>query len=324
MKAIRIHRTGDPQELLYEECADPIVDPEDVLIKVDAVGVNYTDILTRSGVNPPSELPWIPGQEAAGIVLKVGSEVTEIEVGDKVVSVHVPNAYATLQSAPWRNLVKIPSSIDVNMAAAAMIQGLTAHYLCNTTSKLSAGDTVLIHAGAGGVGSLLIQMAKLQGAYVFATVSNDEKKRMALESGADQVIVYTKDDFEQVINEATNNAGVDVVYDSVGRTTFEKSLNSLCIDGLLVLYGQVSGPVPPVSPRILLNRSRFLTWPSLWDHIADRPTLLKRSKDIFDWIDSKNLQVHIGTTLPLEKASTAHQLLQERKTIGKVLLTPQN
>ena len=322
MKAIRIHRTGGPEVLLYEDAPDPTVEEGQALIEIQAIGVNYTDVLSRSAANPPSTLPWIPGHEVAGRVIAVGSGVKGLTVGDLVASTHVSGAYAQRAAVPWEQLVKLPPDIDVSTGAAIMLQGLTAHYLAHTTYPFKKGDKALIHAGAGGVGLLLIQMVKQLGAFVFTTVSTPEKAKFASEAGADHVINYTQEDFEEVIREATDGEGVQVVYDSVGKATFDQSLNSLATRGLLVMYGQASGMVPPISPWILVNGSRYITWPSLWDHIGDRASLLQRTSDLFNRVASGKLKVHIGHTFPLAEAAEAHRQLEGRKTIGKVLLIP--
>jgi len=254
--------------------------------------------------------------------MALGPGARDVAVGDLVASTHVFGAYAQRAVVPWEKVVKLPQGIDVKTGAAIMLQGLTAHYLAHTTYPLKKGVKVLVHAGAGGVGSLLIQMAKQRGAYVFATVSTQEKARIAAEAGADQVIIYTREDFAEAIRKATGGMGVQVAYDSVGKATFDQSMKSLATRGLLVLYGQASGMVPPLSPWTLVHGSRFLTWPSLWDHIADRASLRRRTNDLFNRIIAGKLKVRIGRTFSLAQAAEAHRQLQGRNTIGKVLLIP--
>ncbi|MBM3926835.1 MAG: quinone oxidoreductase [SAR202 cluster bacterium] len=230
--------------------------------------------------------------------------------------------YAERVAAPWERVVKLPEGIDAKLGASIMLQGLTAHYLADTTYPLKKGVRCLIHAGAGGMGLILIQIAKRRGAYVFTTVSTEEKARVALEAGADKVIIYTREDFEKEIKKATGGEGVHVVYDGVGKTTFDQSLRSLGVRGYLVLHSRTGGSVPPISPWILVNGSKFLTWPSLWDHIADRKTLLKRTGELFEWVKRGELKIRIGHEYRLSEAAEAHRAMEGRRTMGKVLLIP--
>ncbi|MBI4498967.1 MAG: quinone oxidoreductase [Chloroflexi bacterium] len=321
MKAMRIHETGGPEVLRYEDIPDPTPGPGQVVVKLSAIGVNYVDIYTRSGLYPAS-LPLIPGSEGAGVVAAVGEGVTGVAAGDVVAYTGIPGSYAQQVVAPADRLVKLPTGLSAEMGAAVLLQGMTAHYLAHTTYPLKPGDRALIHAGAGGVGLLLIQMAKQRGAYVFATVSTDAKAALAREAGADAVILYTRQDFAEEVRTATEGQGVQVVYDSVGQTTFFKSLECLVPRGYLVLYGQSSGPVPPVEPGILARGSYFLTRPSLAHYTASREELLQRAGDVLDWVRSGALKVRIYGSYPLARAADAHRALQGRETTGKLLLIP--
>jgi len=323
LKAIRIHSTGGPEVLRYEEAPDPgAPGPGQVLVELRAIGVNFADTYARSGLNPPPRLPWTPGGEGAGTVRAVGQGVAEVAVGDMVAYTGAPGSYAEQVIAPAHRLVKLPRGTTPETGAAALLQGMTAHYLCHATYRLRPGVKTLIHAGAGGVGLLLIQMAKRLGAYVFTTVSTEEKAQIAREAGADHVILYTRQDFAEEIKRSTNGEGVEVVYDSVGKDTFEKSLTCLIRRGYLVYYGWSSGPVPPVSPAVLSTRSLFLTRPTLGDYTATRQELLKRAGDVLRWIRSGDLKVRIHKTYHLSQAAEAHRDLQGRETSGKLLLTP--
>ncbi len=322
MKAVRIHQTGGAEVLRYEDAPAPTPGAGQALVKLQAIGINYTDIYTRSGTNPPPSLPWTPGSEGAGIVEAIGSGVTEVKVGDLVAYSGVPGSYAEQVVAPAQRLVKLPRGATADMGAAAMLQGMTAHYLCHDTYRLKPGDKALVHAAAGGVGLLLVQMAKRRGAYIFATVSTDEKAKLAREVGADQVINYSRQDFAEEVKKATNGQGVQVVYDSVGKDTFDKSIACLSRRGYLVLYGQASGPVPPVPPAVLNRGSLFLTRPSLLDHTATRGELLKRAGEVLRWVRSGEIKMHIYKKYPLSQASEAHRAMENRATTGKLLLIP--
>jgi NADPH2:quinone reductase len=322
MRAIRIHEYGGPDVLRYEEVALPEPGAGEARVKIDAVGINYIDVYQRKG-QYPDPLPVIPGREAAGVVDAVGPGVSDLTPGTRVVYAMHVGAYAEYAVVPARRLVPIPDAIDVRLAAAVMLQGLTAHYLTHSTYPLQPGDTTLIHAAAGGVGLLLIQMAKRRGARVIGTVSTEEKAHLAREAGADEVILYTQADFEAETKRLTNDQGVNVVYDSVGQDTFDKSLNCLSPRGYMVLYGQSSGPVPPFNPQLLSAKgSVYLTRPNLMHYTLDRAELLKRAGDLFEWIAAGTLTVRIDATFPLAEAAVAHCRLEERKTKGKVLLIP--
>jgi NADPH:quinone reductase len=291
-------------------------------VKVDAVGVNFIDIYQRAGLYKMA-LPFTPGQEAAGTVTAVGAGVTAPRVGDRVAYSSVMGAYAEYAAVPADRLVPLPAAVSSRQAAAAMLQGMTAHYLTTTTYPLKAGDTCVVHAAAGGVGLLLCQVAKLRGARVLGTVSTSEKASLARGAGADEVILYTEQDFETEVKRLTNGAGVQVMYDSVGKTTFEKGLNCLARRGMMVLFGQSSGPVGPFDPQLLNQKgSLFLTRPTLGHYIADRQELLWRAGEVLGWIESGKLNVRIGHEFPLAHAAAAHELLAARKSTGKVLLIP--
>ena len=322
MRAIRIHEYGGPEVLRYEDVALPEPGVGEARVKLDAVGVNYIDIYQRRG-QYPDPLPVIPGREAAGVVDAVGPGVSDLTPGARVVYAMHVGAYAEYAVVPARRLVPIPDALEMRVAAAVMLQGLTAHYLTHSTYLLQPGDSALIHAAAGGVGLLLVQMAKRRGAWVIGTVSTEEKARLAREAGADEVILYTQADFEAETKRLTDGQGVHVVYDSVGQATFDKSLNCLKPRGYMVLYGQSSGPVPPFNPQVLSAKgSLYLTRPNLMHYTLDRAELLKRAGDLFDWIIAGTLTVRIDTTFPLSEAPLAHRYLEERKTKGKVLLIP--
>jgi NADPH:quinone reductase len=321
MKAIRIHAVGGPERLEYEEVPLPEPGPSDALVEVAAAGVNFIDIYLRTGLYR-SALPFTLGQEAAGTVKAIGSGVTEVAVGDRVAWAGVPGAYAEFARVPASALVKLPETISFEKAAAAMLQGMTAHYLSHSTWPLKQGDTALVHAAAGGVGLLLVQMAKMRGARVIGTVSTQAKADLALEAGADAVIFYARQEFEPEVKRLTDGKGVDVVYDAVGAATFVQSLNSLRPRGMLVSYGNSSGAVPPFEPLILSQKgSLFLTRPRLTDYIATRLELLWRADDLLGWVASGKLTIHTAS-YPLSKAAEAHRDLETRQTIGKLLLVP--
>lgn len=322
MRAIRIHEFGGPEVLRYEDAPLPEPGAGEARVKIDAVGVNYVDIYQRMGLYP-GPLPLIPGREASGSVDAVGPGVSELQPKDRVVYAGHVGSYAEYAVVPAWMLVPIPKGLDSRQAAAVMLQGMTAHYLTHSTYPLQPGDTALVHAAAGGVGLLLVQLAKRRGARVIGTVSTAEKSRLAREAGADEVILYTQVDFEVETKRLTDGKGVNVVYDSVGQTTFDKSLNCLRPRGYMVLYGQASGPVPTLNPQILNAKgSLFLTRPTLTHYMLDRAELLKRAGDLFRWMTAGELRVRIDATFPLKEAAEAHRYLEARKTMGKVLLIP--
>jgi NADPH2:quinone reductase len=321
MKAVQITEYGGPEVMKYIELPNPTPGNGEALVEIQAVGVNFTDTYSRAGINPP-RLPWIVGVEGAGVVRKVGAGVTNVKEGDLVAYCSVPGTYAEQAIAPAARLIKMPPGLDARTGAAAMLQGMTAHYLCHSTYRVQPGDRVLIHAGAGGVGLLLIQMVKRLGGYVFSTVSTEAKAELAKGAGADHVIIYTQQDFAEKVKKATDGKGLQAVYDAVGKTTFDKSVSCLARRGYMVLYGQASGPVPPVDPRILNNGSLFLTRPGLGDYTATREELEQRAGDVLGWIKSGELKLRVEHVFPLSEAAEAHRQLESRATTGKVLLIP--
>lgn len=323
MKAILVEQLGGPEVLRYSELEPPQLRPDEVLVRTAAIGVNFTDVYHRTGVYPTTQRPLILGSEASGVVVELGREVTEFAVGDRVAYAGVLGSYAEFVAVPAAKAVHLPDGISFQTAAALMLQGLTAHYLAYSTFPVHEGHVALVHAGAGGVGLLLTQLAKARGAKVITTVSTDEKAALSRQAGADDVIRYTDHDFAAEARAFTNGQGVHVVYDSVGKTTFEKSLDSLRVRGTLVLYGGSSGQVPPLDPQILNQKgSLFLTRPSLGAYIADRAELEQRANDLFEAVLRETLTVHVGHTYPLADAARAHADLEGRKTTGKLLLIP--
>jgi NADPH2:quinone reductase len=323
MKAVRVHACGGPEALRYEEAPVPAPQAGEALLKIAAAGVNFIDVQHRAGRYKPPVLPFTVGSEAAGTVTAIGPGVTEVAVGDRVAYVMVLGAYAEYAVVPARRLVKLPDSIDFETAAAVMLQGLTAHYLTRSTYPLRAGDTALVHAAAGGVGQLITQVARLCGATVYGTVGSAAKAEVARRAGAAATIDYVREDFETAVKQLTGGRGVDVVYDSVGKDTFDKSLNSLRPRGYLALFGFSSGPVAPFDPAILGSKgSLFLTRPGLNQYIATREELAERAEDLFAWLAAGKLVVSIDRALPLEDAAQAHEALEARRTAGKLLLIP--
>jgi NADPH2:quinone reductase len=322
MKAVRVHQYGGLEALKYEDVPIPEPGEGEARVKIEAVGVNFIDIYHRIG-RYQGALPLTLGQEAAGTVDAVGTNVTEVKPGDRVVYASVQGSYAEYAIAPAWRLVPIPSGVDAQQAAAVMIQGMTAHYLTFSTYPLKEGETALVHAAGGGTGQLLVQIAKRRGARVIGTVSTEEKAVRAREAGADEVINYSHADFEVEVKRLTNGAGVDVVYDSVGKDTFDKSLNCLRRRGYMVLYGASSGAVPPLDPQVLNAKgSIYLTRPFLAHYTADRAELLGRVNDLFAWIAAGELKVRIDKTFPLTEAAEAHRYLEGRQSKGKILLMP--
>jgi NADPH2:quinone reductase len=322
MQAIRVHRHGGPEVLTFEELPDPIPAPGHAVVRPEACGINFIDVYHRTGLYQ-LPLPFIPGQEGAGTVVSVGLGVTQVKPGDRVAWSDVLGSYAELVSAPADRLIPIPTGLAAPEATALMLQGATAHYLACTTYPLKPGDTCLVHAAAGGTGLLLCQIAKRRGARVIATVSTEAKAALALEAGADHVIRYTEQDFVAETRRLTQGAGVQVVFDSVGRTTFEAGLDVLVPRGMMVLFGQSSGAVAPFNPALLAARgSLFLTRPKLGDHIRGREELLLRVGEVLSWAAEGWLKVRIGASWPLAEAAHAHQSLEGRATTGKLLLLP--
>ncbi|MDR3724850.1 MAG: quinone oxidoreductase [Terracidiphilus sp.] len=322
MKAIQIHATGGPEVLQLAELPIPTPGPGQVLIRVEAIGVNFIEIYFRKGVYK-SPLPFTPGSEACGTVEELGPGVTGFKSGEMVASTSVLGSYAEYALVPAAQLVRVPESLSPEKAAAAMLQGMTAHYLAFSTFPLKKGDTALIHAGAGGVGLLLTQMAARIGARVITTVSTPEKAELSREAGASDVILYTEQDFEQEVKRITGGRGVDVVYDSVGKTTFDKSLNCLRPRGLLALFGASSGTVPPFDLNQLNGKgSLYVTRPTLWHYISTRQELEWRSGEVLGWIQSGELKLRTEHIYALGEAAQAQIEIEARKTTGKVLLEP--
>ena len=322
MRAVRVHAPGGAEALRVEEIPIPVPKAGEALVRLEAAGVNFIDIYKRTGQYQVS-LPTTLGEEGAGTVTAVGSGVQDVHVGDRVAWAGVTGAYAEYATVPAARLVPLPDGVTARDGAALMLQGMTAHYLATSTWPLSAGDRCLIHAAAGGVGLLLVQIAKKRGAHVIGTAGSEEKAVLAREAGADAVIVYTRQDFVDETKRRTAGEGVHVVYDSVGVTTFLKGLDVLVPRGMMVLFGQSSGPVAAMDPQ-LLNRkgSLFLTRPTLGHYVATRDELLARAGDLFGWVRDGTLAVRIGAEYPLADAAEAHRALAGRTTTGKVLLIP--
>jgi NADPH2:quinone reductase len=322
MRAIRVRRKGGPEVLQLEELPTPRPGAGEALVRVEAAGVNYMDVYTRTGAYG-GEMPLTLGGEGAGVVEAVGEGVSDVRVGERVAWASVPGSYATHIVGRTEKLVPVPDGVSTRDAAAAMLQGMTAHYLARATFPLKRGDACLVHAAAGGVGLLLVQMAKRAGARVFGTVSTEEKARLAREAGLDEVVLYTREAFDEVVRARTGGRALDVVYDSVGASTFDKSLLCLRPRGMMVLYGQSSGRVPPVDLQVLNARgSLFVTRPTLRDYTATRAELLERAGDVLGAVARGELKLRVDRTVPLDKAGDAHRALESRETSGKVLLVP--
>ena len=325
MQAIQITETGGPDVLrlmTYSDLSAADLKPGQALMKIEASGVNFIDTYFREGRYPAS-LPYTLGQEAAGTVVAVAPDVTTVTVGDRVAWCGVAGTYATEAVAPAERLIRIPDRVTSQQAAAAILQGMTAHYLLFATFVPQFNDKILIHAGAGGTGLLLIQMAKRLGTHVVTTVSTEEKAALAREAGADDVILYTREDLVARVKEITKGEGLPVVYDSVGKSTFEQSLQCLCSRGTLVLFGGASGAVPPFDLiRLSTMGSLYVTRPTLKDYVATRADLEQRARDVFRWVEDGSLKLRIAHTYPLAQAAAAHRDLEGRKTTGKLLLLP--
>jgi len=320
MKAIRVHQHGGPEVMTLEDVPTPVPGPKQALVRLAVAGVNFIDVYFRTGLYK-AETPTALGNEGAGVVEAVGPEVTEVAPGDRVAYAMARGSYAEYAVVPAAMLVKLPDAITFEQGAAGMLQGMTAHYLTQTTFPLKPGDNCLVHAAAGGAGLLIVQMAKALGTRVFGTVSTQAKAQLARENGADEVIRYTEQDFEQEVKRLTGARGVDVVYDSVGKTTFDKSLNCVRPRGLVALFGSSSGPVPPLDPQVLNAKgSIFLTRPSLAHHVLTREELLWRSRDVLNAVASGALRLRIDRTYPLAQVADAHRALESRATMGKLLI----
>lgn len=322
MKAIRISHTGGPEVMELVDLPTPQAKADHALVKVSVAGVNSIDGQFRDG-RLRTPLPFIPGQEGAGVVTAIGPQAKVVRVGDRVAWSGTLGSYAEYVAAPEEHLVPVPSSISDEQATAAMVHGLTAHYLVNDAHKLKAGETALVHAAAGGVGLLVVQMARAVGARVIGTASSEQKAQLAREAGADEVIVFTHQDFEAEVKRLTNGKGVDVVYDGVGKATFEKNLNVMRLRGMLVLYGMSSGPVPPVDPARLSEKgSLYMARTTLAHFTATREELLARTTALFAMIAEGKLKVQVAKTYPLAEAAHAHRDMEARKVAGKLLLIP--
>ena len=320
MKAIQVKETGGPEQLQLVDIPKPQPGPKDALVKIAASGVNFIDVYFRIGLYKV-DLPAVLGMEAAGIVEAVGKEVTEVRPGDRVAYATARGSYAEYAVVPAWQLVKIPDGIGLNSAAAAILQGMTAHYLTHSTFQLKSVDTCLVHAAAGGTGRLIVQMAKMLGARVLGTTSTEAKAEIALQAGIDEIIFYTKQDFEAEVKRLTNGRGVDVIYDSVGAPTYMQGLNCLRPRGMMVLFGQSGGKVPPIDPTLLNTKGAlFLTRPTLMHYCANREELLWRAGDVLQWIASGKLKLAIDRTYPLAQVAQAHRDLESRATAGKILL----
>lgn len=322
MKQIQISQYGGPEVMKLVDVPKPSPGPGQALVKVAASGVNFIDVYFRSG-HYKADLPFTVGSEASGTVEAVGPNVTEVKPGDRVAYAMTRGSYSEYTLVAAAQLVTLPDHVDLKTAAAAMLQGMTAHYLTHSTFPLKAGDKALVHAAAGGAGLLIVQMAKMLGATVYGTAGTDAKAAIAKEAGADEAIVYTREDFAAEVKRFTDGKGVDVIYDSVGATTFLKGLDIIRPRGMMALFGQSSGPVQPIDPNILNPKgSLFLTRPSLAHYVLTREELLWRAGDVFKWIDSGKLKLKIDKTYALGDAADAHRDLEARRTSGKLLLIP--
>ena len=320
MNAVVVRRTGDASVLQLEEVDDPTPGAGEAVVRIEAAGVNFIEVYQRRGLYP-RPMPFTPGSEGAGEVVAVGEGVRDVVPGDKVVSESFRATYTDLAVAPADRLVRIPARVSSDVAAAVMLQGLTAHYLTTSTYPLERGNWCVVHAAAGGVGLLLCQLASRRGAHVIATASTNEKRGLARDAGAEHAVPY--EDFVSETRRLTGGRGAHVVYDSVGQSTFNDSLDALAPRGMLVSFGQSSGPVAPLDPLVLSRKgSLFLTRPTLAHYVATREELLARSRDVFQWVEERTLDVRIDRVVPLNKVQDAHRALENRETTGKVLLAP--
>jgi NADPH2:quinone reductase len=322
MRAVQVSKPGGPEALTLVDLPVPEPKPDEAIVEIKASGVNFIDIYYREG-RYPAPLPFVDGSEGAGVVVALGEAVRTLRVGDRVAYTGVLGSYAEAAAVPESRLVRIPDTVDFPQAAASMLQGMTAHYLAHSTYPLKAGETALVHAAAGGVGLLLVQMAKRLGARVIGTVGSEDKARHARDAGADEVILYRQQDFDTEVRRLTGGRGAHVVYDGVGKSTFERDLKALRPRGFLVLFGGASGPVPPVDPmKLQQHGSLFLTRPTLAHYTASREELEERASAVLGWVGSGELRVQIAQTLPLAQAAQAHRDLEGRATAGKLLLLP--
>jgi NADPH2:quinone reductase len=322
VKAIVVTEIGGPEQLVHRDVPAPSPGPDDLLVNVEAAGINFLDVYHRTGLYP-LQTPFTPGVEAAGTVESAGANVTGVGTGDRVGWIDVMGSYSEQVVVPADRAIPIPDGLETATVAAALLQGITAHYLATDTYPLKPGDRCLIHAGAGGVGLLLTQIAKMQGAEVFATVGTEEKADLCRKAGADHVIVYTRDDFREEVESIAGRGALDVVYDGVGAATFMAGLDLIRPRGLMVSFGNASGPVPEITPLLLMRKgSLFLTRPTMAHYLQTREELLARCADLFGWIEGGSLEVRIGAEYPLADAAEAHRALEGRTTTGKVLLRP--
>ncbi len=322
MRAIRIDAFGGPEVLRLADVPDPVPGNGEIVVRSEASGINYLDTYHRTGLYP-NPLPFVPGMEGAGVVTAVGPEVTLFRIGDRVAWTSAIGSYAASVKMPAEKAVAVPEGVELRTAAAVMLQGMTAHYLTTSTFPLAKGHTCLVHAAAGGVGLLLVQMAKQRGARVIGTVGGEPKASLARAAGADEVILYRQEDFVAAVKRLTNGRGVDVVYDGVGKETALKSLDCLALRGMMVFFGNASGPVGPLDPLLLSQKgSLFLTRPTLFHYVADRASLEARAADVLGQVAAKRLDVRIDRAFPLAEAAAAHQALESRQTTGKLLLVP--
>lgn len=324
IKAVRVHQTGGPEALVLDEIEVGAPGPGEILVRHSAIGLNFIDVYMRNGLYPLAQLPAVIGLEGAGAVEAVGEGVTDLKVGDRIsYASQPPGAYAEARVIGADRVVKIPDAIDDKTAAAMMLQGMTAQYLLRQTYRVQKGDTILIHAAAGGVGLIVCQWAKALGATVIGTVGSDEKAALAKANGCDHAIVYTRENFTERVKEITNGEGVAVVYDSIGKDTFDGSLDCLAPLGTMVTFGNATGPVDPVSPMVLAQKgSLFLTRPTLFTYIAKRDNLVTMANELFDVVASGKVKIKIGQEVPLADAAKAHADLEARKTIGSTILIP--
>jgi NADPH2:quinone reductase len=322
MKAIRVESFGGPEVLRLADVPDPKAGPGQLRVRVEAVGVNFIDVYHRTGLYP-NPLPLVPGQEGAGVVEEVGPGVDGFREGDRVGWAGIMGAYAQRAIVPAASAVRVPAGVDARAAAAVLLQGMTAHYLCTSTYPLKAGDTCLVHAAAGGVGLLLVQMAKQRGARVIGTVGSEDKAVLARDAGADEVVLYDQEDFVAAARRLTGGRGVQVVYDGVGKATVVRGLDALAPLGMMVSFGNASGPVEPIDPLSLSRKgSLFLTRPTLGHYVAERSILERRAGDVLGAVAAGTLRVRVDRSYPLAEAAEAHRALQGRQTTGKLLLVP--
>ena len=322
MRAIRIDAFGGPEVLRLADVPDPVPGNGEIVVRCEASGINYLDTYHRTGLYP-NPLPFVPGMEGAGVVTAAGPEVALFRIGDRVAWTSAIGSYAASVKMPAEKAVAVPEGVELRTAAAVMLQGMTAHYLTTSTFPLAKGHTCLVHAAAGGVGLLLVQMAKQRGARVIGTVGGEPKARLARAAGADEVILYRQEDFLAAVKRLTNGRGVDVVYDGVGKETALKSLDCLALRGMMVFFGNASGPVGPLDPLLLSQKgSLFMTRPTLFHYVADRASLEARAADVLGQVAARRLEVRIDRALPLAEAAAAHQALESRQTTGKLLLVP--